>query len=56
MNNQEMDLNNLQEEIMQLKKQLVILRMKRKTNQKIEAHIIKKTQHKICQLLTLHYS
>nr|YP_009398299.1 ribosomal protein L29 [Thaumatella adunca]ARW67485.1 ribosomal protein L29 [Thaumatella adunca] len=45
---------SIEEEVINLKKQLVILRMKKITKQKVETHIIKKTQHKISQILQLN--
>nr|AZL88008.1 ribosomal protein L29 [Harveyella mirabilis] len=45
---------HLIQESIELKKQLIFLKIKKKTEQKINIHIIKKTQHKISQILQLH--
>nr|ARW65021.1 ribosomal protein L29 [Polysiphonia sertularioides] len=41
------------EEIIKLKKELALLRMKRVTKQKVERHSIKKIQNKISQISRL---
>nr|YP_009394176.1 ribosomal protein L29 [Rhodomela confervoides]ARW62738.1 ribosomal protein L29 [Rhodomela confervoides] len=46
--------NNLAEEVIELKKQLVFLRIKKVTRQKINTHTIKQAQHKISQILQLN--
>lgn len=45
---------NIEEEIIKLKKELALLRMKKVTKQKIERHSIKKIQHRISQMHKLN--
>ena len=44
---------NLFEEILNLKKELFDLRLKKATRQSIKPHLFKQSKHKIAQLLTL---
>nr|YP_009396853.1 ribosomal protein L29 [Ophidocladus simpliciusculus]ARW66039.1 ribosomal protein L29 [Ophidocladus simpliciusculus] len=44
---------NIEQELIQLRKQLILLNIKKITKQKIETQFIKKTKHKISQMLTL---
>lgn len=39
-------------QILKLKKEIILLKVKQKTKQKIKTHLIKKTKHKISQILT----
>nr|YP_009392315.1 ribosomal protein L29 [Osmundaria fimbriata]ARW60877.1 ribosomal protein L29 [Osmundaria fimbriata] len=52
-NNQDITIKNLENEIVELKKKLVILRIEKITKQKIKTHLIKETKHKISQMLML---
>nr|YP_009398949.1 ribosomal protein L29 [Cliftonaea pectinata]ARW68155.1 ribosomal protein L29 [Cliftonaea pectinata] len=49
----DLTLVNIQNEIIKLKKELVILNIKKKTKQQVKPNNIKKTKHFISQMLTL---
>nr|YP_009399763.1 ribosomal protein L29 [Digenea simplex]ARW69582.1 ribosomal protein L29 [Digenea simplex] len=49
-------LERVDQDIIDLKKELVLLRIKKVTKQKLEPHIIKKTKHQVAQMLTIHKS
>jgi len=52
-NFKELQIGNIENKIIELKKELIFLKIKQKTQQKFTPHIIKKTKHQISQLLTL---
>jgi len=52
-NFQHLKINNIEDTIIKLKKELILLKIKQKTQQKFKSHIIKKTKYEIAKLLTL---
>ena len=52
-NFKDLKIENIEEKISELKKELILLKIKQKTQQKFTPHIIKKTKNQISQLLTL---
>lgn len=45
--------NNIENEIIELKKELILLKTKKKTKQTIKTHTIKEIKYKISQMLRL---
>nr|QCI07730.1 ribosomal protein L29 [Nitophyllum punctatum] len=52
-NNTDLQNINIENQITELKKKLILLKIKKSTKQKIQTHYIKLTKYKISQLLTL---
>lgn len=50
---QSLNFTEIQAKILQLKKELILLKIKKTTKQKIKPHIIKKIKHQISQMLRL---
>nr|YP_009391285.1 ribosomal protein L29 [Dipterocladia arabiensis]ARW59429.1 ribosomal protein L29 [Dipterocladia arabiensis] len=49
-------LEDIQNKVLELKKELIILNIKKVTNQNIKFHLIKKNKHQISQLLALKHN
>nr|YP_009397281.1 ribosomal protein L29 [Thuretia quercifolia]ARW66467.1 ribosomal protein L29 [Thuretia quercifolia] len=49
----ELKLSEIKEKIIELKKEIIFLKIKEKTKQKIKYHLMKEKKHQIAQLLTL---
>lgn len=52
-NNTDLHNVNIENQITELKKKLILLKIKKSTQQKIQTHYIKLTKYRISQLLTL---
>ena len=50
---QNLSIKAIQEQIIQIKKDIVLMQIDKKTKQTIKPHEIKKKQHELAQLLTL---
>lgn len=48
-------IENIQNRIIKLKKDIILLKIKQKTKQKIKSHLLKTTKHEISQLMTLEH-
>nr|YP_009392730.1 ribosomal protein L29 [Bostrychia tenella]ARW61292.1 ribosomal protein L29 [Bostrychia tenella] len=46
------NITGINSQILKLKKELILLKVKQKTKQKVKPHLIKKTKHKISQIFT----
>ena len=51
----ELDIEKIQSEILNLKKELFELRMKKRTRQAFKPHLFKHTRHRLNQLIYLEY-
>lgn len=47
------DITTLQEQIITLKKEIILMKIKNTTKQNIKTHVIKNKQHQLAQMLTL---
>lgn len=47
------DINTLKEKIIELKKEILLMKIKKTTQQNIKTHLIKNKQHELAQMLTL---
>nr|YP_009397487.1 ribosomal protein L29 [Dasyclonium flaccidum]ARW66673.1 ribosomal protein L29 [Dasyclonium flaccidum] len=54
--NENLSLEQIEEKIIRLKKELVLLNIKKTTKQKISPNIIRKTKHEISKMLRLEQS
>lgn len=52
-NFKQLEINDIEQKVIELKINLVLYKIKQKTQQKFTPHIIKQAKHKIAQLLTL---
>nr|QCI08964.1 ribosomal protein L29 [Wrangelia sp.] len=50
---EELNLQQIEDQILEIKKELIKYHIKKNTKQDIKPHIIKKLKHKLSQLLTL---
>ncbi len=48
-----LNLSEIQEKIIQLKKEIILLKIKKITQQNIKPHLIKNKKHLLAQLLTI---
>ena len=48
-------ISDIQEEIVQIKKDLLDMKIKQKTRQQIKPHLIKQKKHRLAQLSTLEH-
>nr|QCI06054.1 ribosomal protein L29 [Delesseria sanguinea] len=48
-------IEDIQNKIIELKKDIILLKIKQKTKQKIKTHLLKRTKHEISQLMTLEH-
>ena len=52
----DLTIEDIQKKIIELKKELILLNIKKVTRQNIKSHLIKKNKHQISQLLTLQHN
>lgn len=52
----DLTIEDIQNKIIELKKELILLNIKKVTKQNIKSHLIKKNKHQISQLLTLQHN
>lgn len=50
---EELNLQQVQDQILEIKKELIKCQIKKNTKQDIKPHVIKKLKHQLSQLLTL---
>ena len=50
---QNLSIVEIQEKILELKKEIILMTIKQKTQQNIKPHIIKNKKHELAQILTL---
>nr|YP_010155992.1 ribosomal protein L29 [Cumathamnion serrulatum]QQY85400.1 ribosomal protein L29 [Cumathamnion serrulatum] len=48
-------IEEIQNKILELKKNIILIKIKQKTKQKAKPHVLKTTKHEISQLMTLEH-